>query len=68
MRHLRIPGVTHRPMRGPQTTVTLALAYKAGPVPPVVRGYLELVRSVLRERRAISPVPILTEPELPESV
>ena len=68
VRHLRIPGVTHRPLRGPQATVTLALAYKEGPVPPAVRGYLETVRSVLRKQRAISAVPILTEPELPESV
>jgi len=68
VRHLRIPGVTHRPLRAPETTVTLALAYKQGPVPPVVRGYLETVRSVLRKQRTISAVPILTEPELPESV
>jgi DNA-binding transcriptional LysR family regulator len=68
VRHLRIPGVTHRPLLGPEITVALALAYKRGPVPPVVRGYLETVRPVLRKQRAISAVPILTEPELPESV
>ena len=70
IRHMRIPGAIHRPLRRPATTVSLALAYKAGPVSPVVRGYLETARSVLRTQRAISAVPILggTAPDLPESV
>jgi len=70
IRHMRIPGVTHRPLRRPKTSVSLALAYKAGPVPPVVRGYLETARSVLRKQRPITPAPILgeLEPYLPESI
>jgi DNA-binding transcriptional LysR family regulator len=69
IRHMRIPGATHRPLRGPAPTMTLALAYKAGPVPPVVRGYLETARSVFRTQRSIAAVPILGgETDLPESV
>jgi DNA-binding transcriptional LysR family regulator len=70
IRHMRIPGATHRPLRRPRTTVTLALAYKSGPVPPVVRGYLETARAVLRTQRAIAAVPILgsSDPDRPESV
>jgi DNA-binding transcriptional LysR family regulator len=69
IRHMRIPGATHRPLRRPPTT-TLALAYKSGPVPPAVRGYLETARSVLRTQRAIAAVPILgrSEADLPQSV
>jgi hypothetical protein len=41
VRHLRISGVTHRPLRGPaQATVMLAVAYKEGLVSPLIRGYL----------------------------
>jgi DNA-binding transcriptional LysR family regulator len=68
VRHLRIPGVTHRPLRHPETMLSLALAYKTGPVPPIVRGYLETARAVLRKQRTIAAVPILSEPDLPETV
>src|SRR2546423_995750 len=48
VRHLRINGVTHRPLRGSaQATVMLAVAYKKGPVSPLIRGYLETTRAVL---------------------
>jgi len=69
-RHLRIPGVTHRPLKEPAITMPLAMAYKTGPVSPLVRGFLETVRSVMRTQRPISPVPILVEPEpyLPDTV
>jgi DNA-binding transcriptional LysR family regulator len=47
VRHLRINGVTHRPLADSiNATIPLAAAYKAGPVSPVVRGYLETARSV----------------------
>jgi DNA-binding transcriptional LysR family regulator len=50
VRHLRINGVTHRPLRGPaQVTVMLAAAYRKGPVSPLVRGYRHR-RSVARAR------------------
>lgn len=61
VRHLRIPGVTHRPIRAPGISVPLALAYKEGPVSPLVRGYLETARSLLRTRRSIADVPILQD-------
>jgi DNA-binding transcriptional LysR family regulator len=61
VRHLRIPGVTHRPLRAPAITIPLALAYKTGPVSPLVRGFLETARSVVRTQRPISAVPILGE-------
>ena len=70
VRHLRIPGVTHRPLRTPGISVPLALAYREGPVPPIVRGYLETARSVLRTRRPISPIPIFQhdDPDQPDTV
>jgi len=52
VRHLRISGVTHRPLRGPaQATVPLAVAYQKGPVSPLVRGYLETTRAVLSSQK-----------------
>ena len=39
VRHLRINGVTRRPLRGPaQAAVMLAVAYKKGPVSPLIRA------------------------------
>lgn len=69
VRHLRLPGVTHRPLKAPMT-IPLALAYKAGPVSPLVRGFLETARSVMRTQRPISPVPILDDSDsyLPDTV
>jgi hypothetical protein len=71
VRHLRINGVTHRPLRGPaQISVPLAIAYKKGPVPPLMRGYLETTRAVLRSQKHPSPGPTFTaeEPALPDSI
>ena len=71
VRHLRINGVTHRPLRGPaRATVMLAAAYKKGPVSPLIRGYLETTRAVLRSQKQPSPGPSFKpgEPSLPESI
>jgi hypothetical protein len=71
VRRLRINGVTHRPLRGPaQATVTLAVAYKKGRVLPLIRGYLETTRAVLRSQKQPSPGPSFEEeePSLPESI
>jgi DNA-binding transcriptional LysR family regulator len=71
VRHLRISGVTHRPLRGPaQATVPLAVAYQKGPVSPLVRGYLETTRAVLRSQKQPSPGPSFRpeEPFLPDSI
>jgi hypothetical protein len=71
VRHLRISGVTHRPFRGPaQATVPLAVAYQKGPVSPLVRGYLETTRAVLRSQKQPSPGPSFRpeEPFLPDSI
>ena len=58
VRHLRINGVTHRPLaESSNATIALAAAYKAGAVPPVVRGYLETARAVLRSQKDPSPGP-----------
>lgn len=48
VRHLRVNGVTHRPLAGRTVTVPLAIAYKEGPVSPLVRGYLETTRTLVR--------------------
>jgi DNA-binding transcriptional LysR family regulator len=71
VRHLRINGATHRPLRGPaQATVMLAVAYKKGPVSPLIRGYLETTRAVLRSQKQPSPGPSFKPeaPSLPESI
>jgi DNA-binding transcriptional LysR family regulator len=71
VRHLRISGVTHRPLRGPApATVPLAVAYQKGPVSPLVRGYLETTRAVLRSQKQPSPGPSFRpeEPFLPDSI
>jgi DNA-binding transcriptional LysR family regulator len=71
VRHLRINGVTHRPLREPaQATVPLAVAYRKGPVSPLVRGYLETTRAVLRSQKQSSPGPTFRAdgPLLPESI
>jgi DNA-binding transcriptional LysR family regulator len=71
VRHLRISGATHRPLRGPaQATVPLAVAYQKGPVSPLVRGYLETTRAVLRSQKQPSPGPSFRpeEPFLPDSI
>lgn len=69
-RHLRIPGVAHRPLRKPAIMMPLALAYKVGPVSPLVRGFLETARAVVRTQRPISATPILSrsEQDVPDTV
>jgi DNA-binding transcriptional LysR family regulator len=70
VRHLRINGVTHRPIRGTDVTLPLAVAYRGGMVPPIVRGYLETARAVLRKQRPVSSGPgfVPTGEDLPDSV
>ena len=50
LRHLGINGVTFRPLRRPQLTVALALAYREDNTGPLVRRFLETARSVVRRR------------------
>jgi DNA-binding transcriptional LysR family regulator len=61
VRQLRIPGVTHRPIRGTDALLSRALAYKSGPVSPVIRGYLEVARAVLHKQRPVSAGPIFDD-------
>lgn len=70
IRHLRINGVTHRPVTGTSVTMPLALAYRAGSVPSIVRGYLETCRAVVRKQKPVSPGPSFRDDELylPDSV
>ena len=42
VRHLRVNGVTHRPLTAATARVPLAIAYKDGPVSPLIRGYRDL--------------------------
>lgn len=51
VRHLRVNGVTHRPLAGHNVTVPLALAYQECPVSPLVRGYLETARTEVRSQQ-----------------
>lgn len=57
IRHLRIAGVTHRPIRGTDASVSLAVAYRREAVSPVIRGYLEIARAVLRKQKDVSRGP-----------
>jgi DNA-binding transcriptional LysR family regulator len=69
VRHLRINGATHRPVTGTDITLPLAVAYKAGPVDPLVRGYLETARAVVRKHKPASGGPTFRdEVDLPDSV
>ncbi|WUJ56481.1 LysR family transcriptional regulator [Kribbella sp. NBC_00382] len=69
VRHLRINGVTHRPIIGTDVTLSLAIAYKSGPVPPLVRGYLETARAVVRKQKPASSGPLFDDQrDLPDSV
>jgi DNA-binding transcriptional LysR family regulator len=47
LRHLRIAGVTFRPL-DPPLTVPLALAYREGDRNPLVRHFVEIARAVVR--------------------
>lgn len=54
VRHLRMNGVTYRPLRSPKATVPLALAYREDAVGPLVRRYLDTARTVLRSKKLIN--------------
>jgi DNA-binding transcriptional LysR family regulator len=70
IRQLRIAGATHRPVRGSDAALTLALAYKSGPTSPIVRNYLDVVRAVVRKQRPVSAGLKLDGPDiyLPDTV
>jgi DNA-binding transcriptional LysR family regulator len=70
VRHLRIAGVTHRAIRGTDVTISLALAYRRGTVSPVIRGYLEVARAVLRKQKEVSLGPAFGNADfyLPDTV
>ena len=53
LRHLRINGVTFRPLRSPRVTTSLALAYRDTDVNPLVRLFLDVTRTVVRSRNAV---------------
>ncbi|RZL20869.1 MULTISPECIES: LysR family transcriptional regulator [unclassified Rhodococcus (in: high G+C Gram-positive bacteria)] len=54
IRHLRMNGVTYRPLRSPETAVPLALAYHKDAVGPLTRRYLDIARTVLRSKKLIN--------------
>lgn len=61
LRHLKINGATFRPLRSPRITTDLALAYCDTDVDPLIRQFLETVRTVVRSRDAVetpAPLPI----------
>jgi hypothetical protein len=60
LRHLNINDATFRPLRRPQISVALALAYPKAEISPLVRQFLETARTVIRSGRA--------SPATPESV
>jgi hypothetical protein len=51
VRHLRVNGVTHRPLTAATAGVPLAIAYKDGPDSPLVRRDLETTRTVMRSQQ-----------------
>ncbi|MFC9360431.1 LysR family transcriptional regulator [Rhodococcus sp. NPDC057014] len=57
VRHLRMNGVTYRPLRSPKTAVPLALAYHKDAVGPLIRRYLDTARTVLRSKKLINVAP-----------
>ncbi|NMO04632.1 LysR family transcriptional regulator [Gordonia sp. TBRC 11910] len=59
IRHLRMNGVTYRPLRTPRIAVPLALAYRKDAVGPLIHNYLVTARTVLRSKKLIvdSPPP-----------
>lgn len=59
LRHLRVNGATFRPLRSPQLSTELALAYREADVNPLVRRFLDTTRTVIRSR---DPVEIPTPP------
>ncbi|MBS9376161.1 HTH-type transcriptional regulator BenM [Rhodococcus sp. B50] len=57
VRHLRMNGVTYRPLRTPRVSVPLALAYREDAIGPLIRRYLDTVRTVLRSKKLLDPSP-----------
>ncbi len=55
LRHMRIDGVTFRPLRTPPVTVSLALAYRETNISPLIRQFLETVRGIVRSRNSVEP-------------
>lgn len=53
LRHLKINGATFRPIYSPRLTTGLALAYRETAVSPLVRGFLDTARAVIRSRDAV---------------
>lgn len=53
LRHLKINGATFRPLSSPRISTQLALAYRGTAVSPLVRGFLETARAVVRSRDAV---------------
>lgn len=59
LRHLSINGATYRPLKSPQSSVSLALAYRATETNPLVRRFLETTRAIIRSREhTIAPPPL----------
>lgn len=63
VRHLRIDGVAYQPLAPPVTEVSLAFAYREGEVGPLVRGFLETARSVVRSRERVAVSPPVSLPD-----
>jgi DNA-binding transcriptional LysR family regulator len=57
LRHLKIDGATYRPLRSPQQSVALAIAYRADETNPLVRRFVETARAVIgsREHATVPP-------------
>lgn len=54
VRHLRMNGVTYRPLRSPKVSVPLALAYHKDAIGPLVRRYIDTARTVLGSKKLIN--------------
>ncbi|MBC2590826.1 LysR family transcriptional regulator [Rhodococcus aetherivorans] len=61
VRHLRMNGVTYRPLRSPTVSVPLALAYREDTIGPLIRRYLDTARTVLRSKKLLDTTSDLDE-------
>ncbi|MBC2592421.1 LysR family transcriptional regulator [Rhodococcus aetherivorans] len=57
VRHLRMNGVTYRPLRSPAVSVPLALAYRDDAIGPLIRRYLDTARTVLLSKKLLDTAP-----------